>query len=324
MFKKNPLQFKIIIAFASIYLIWGSTYLAIKFAIETLPPFFMAGTRFFIAGVILYIISTLRGSAKPTFSNWISATIIGGLLLFFGNGGVVWAEQYVPSGLTALLIATVPLWMVSLNWLRSGNKPTNAIILGLMLGLAGITILIGPEKLGTETNINITGAIVLILAALAWAGGSLYSRHANLPPSPLLSTAMEMLAGGVLLFILGFATGEWPKLQIQNVSLLSFLSLGYLAIFGSLIGFTAYIWLLGKVSPAKVSTYAYVNPVVAVFLGWALANEPLNFRTVVATGVIVTAVVLITSYRSQAETQEEKKSNVVEKNSTPIKMVSVK
>lgn len=299
---------RLIIAFAAVYLIWGSTYLAIRFAIETLPPLLMAGIRFMIAGAILYSWTRRSEASRPAPHHWRHATVIGGLLLLGGNGGVVWAEQRVPSGLTALLIATVPFWMVLLDWVRrDGVRPTGRVVLGLFLGFAGAGLLVGPGEFAGGGRVDLVGAGVLMLASLSWATGSLYSRRARLPESPLLTTAMEMLAGGVLLMVLGLLTGEGARLNLEGLSLRSLLSLSYLIVFGSLVGFTAYIWLLRHTTPTRASTYAYVNPVVAVILGWAVANEPLTARTLVAAAVIIPAVALIISQRvppaSKAEQQ---------------------
>ncbi|NUM80115.1 EamA family transporter [bacterium] len=288
-------SFKIVLAFAAIYLIWGSTYLAIKFAIATIPPFLMAGARFLVAGAIMYVFARLRNSERPTPLHWRSATIIGGLLLMGGNGGVTWAEQYVPSGLTALLIATVPLWITVLNWLHHDRiRPGVREIGSVLLGLIGLAILVGPEELIGKGRIDLIGAGVLITASLLWSFGSLYSRHAPLPSNPLLSIGMEMLAGGAILAVVGLASGETARIDLSAVSAQSIWSILYLILVGALIGFTAYVWLLKQTSPNLVATYAYVNPVVAVFLGWLLAGEELTFRTMLAATVIVAAVVIVT------------------------------
>lgn len=285
---------RVIAAFAAVYIIWGSTYLAIRFAIETLPPFLMAGTRFLISGTLLYVIARARGAERPDRRNWIATAVIGALLLLGGNGGVVWAEQRVPSGLAALLVATVPVWMVTLEWLRGGTRPTRGVVAGLLLGMAGLAMLIGPGEFAGGRGADTLGAIVLVGASLSWAIGSIYSRGAPLPKSPLLTTGMEMLAGGVLLALLGLATGELGRLDVGAATAKSWLSLLYLILFGSLVGFTAYIWLLKVSTPAKVSTYAYVNPVVAVLLGWLFASEPLSLRMLLAAAVIIAGVALIT------------------------------
>ncbi len=300
----SPPRWRIATAFAAIYLIWGSTYLGIRIAIETFPPFLMAGIRFSVAGIILYVWSRWRGAPLPSRSHWFAATVVGGLLLLGGNGGVVWAEQHVPSGLTALLIGTVPLWMALLDWLRPGGaKPPKGVIVGLTLGFLGMAILVGPVELAGGDHVDLVGAAVLIFASLSWATGSLYSRRAQLPASPLLATGMEMLAGGALLLIASLLAGEWTRLVPSALSLRSWLALGYLIAFGALIGFTAYIWLLRVTTPAHASTYAYVNPVVAIFLGWAFAGEPLTARTLLAAAVIVAAVVIITTYRARGVTE---------------------
>jgi drug/metabolite transporter (DMT)-like permease len=291
---------KIFSAFAAVYLIWGSTYLAIRFAIETIPPFLMAGFRFAVAGAVLYIGARLAGAKKPSRIHWGTTTVIGGLLISIGNGALVWAEQRVPSGLASLLVATVPIWMVLLDWAwRDGRRPSSWVMTGLGLGFAGLALLLGPERLQGIGRIDPVGGTVLILGSIAWAVGSLYSLRAALPDSRLLATAMEMLMGGALLLAAGLMTGEATRLQLGEVSLRSAVSLVYLILFGSLVGFTAYIWLLNATTPARASTYAYVNPVVAVFLGWLLAGEPLSMRTILAAAVIVSAVAVITTDRAR-------------------------
>lgn len=297
----RPSRAMIVAAFAAVYVIWGSTYLAIRFAIETLPPLLMAGIRFVIAGAMLYAWMRVRGARRPTRSEWLGATVVGALLLLGGNGLVVWSEQRVPSGMTALLVATVPLWMVLMTWLRpNGTRPTAMVATGVALGLAGLAILVQPSTIMGGGAIDPLGALVLLIASLSWAAGSLYSRQATMPPSPLLATAMEMLAGGALLILAGALTGEWSQLSLGAVSTRSVVALTYLVLFGSLVGFTAYVWLLRVANPTHVSTYAYVNPVIAVFLGWALADEPITPRTLVAAAIIVAAVVLITAGQTSA------------------------
>lgn len=285
-------------ALGAVYLIWGSTYLAIKFAIETLPPLSMAGARFVTAGVLLYLWMRLRGESRPTLLHWMNATVVGGCLLLGGNGGVVWAQQYVPSGITALIVATVPLWMVSLEWFR-GVRPNGGVIAGLLLGLLGIVLLIGPGELQTHREVHLGGALVLLFAAFSWAVGSIYARRASLPSSALLATGMEMIMGGALQLLVGSLMGEWGRLELDSVSWRSALSFIYLIIFGSWVGFSAYIWLLRVTTAAIASTYAYVNPVVAVFLGWALAGEIFSERMLLAAGIIVVAVALITFYSTR-------------------------
>ena len=291
---------RLLVAFAAVYIIWGSTYLAIRWSIETMPGFLMAAVRFLVAGAVLYLWGRWRGAPKPTLANWRDATIIGGLLLLGGNGGVVWAEQYVASGLAALLVATEPLWVVLLDWARpGGTRPTGGEIAGLVLGFLGVVLLIGPTNVG-GAQVHPMGALVLIGATLSWAVGSLYSRGASLPRAPLLTTGMNMLAGGALLLVVATVAGQWSAVDVAAISLKSWLSLLYLIVFGAIVGFTAYLWILKQATLATASTYAYVNPVVAVFLGWALAGEPVTPRIVAAAAVIVGSVVIITLARTAA------------------------
>jgi drug/metabolite transporter (DMT)-like permease len=297
--RRPPAALQVALALGCVYLIWGSTYLAIRIAIETLPPLLMVGVRYVLAGGLLYGWARLRGAARPPAIQWRSAAVIGGLMLLVGNGGVAWAEQRVSSGVAALLASTVPLWMMLFERLRRGGaRPGPRVVAGLALGFAGIVLLVRP---GAHFAVAPAGAAVLLVGSLCWSFGSLYSRHAPLPASPLLATGMQMLAGGVLMIFAGVALGEPARLALAAVSLRSFLAFAYLVVFGALIGFTAYIWLLRVAPPALVSTYAYVNPVVAVFLGWALGGEPLTARTLAAAAVILTGVALITSARAGAD-----------------------
>jgi drug/metabolite transporter (DMT)-like permease len=284
---------QILIAFAAVYIIWGSTYLAIRFAIETLPPFLMVGSRFFVAGMAMYVWLRARGAEKPKAIHWRSAIILGTLMPVLGTGVVVWAEERVPSGIAALLVAIVPLWMVLLQWWRPGGvRPNVWVIAGVVLGLAGLFLLVNPGGDSQEGNLAVEG--LLLLAALSWAVGSLYSRRAPQPEAQFIGTGMEMIAAGVILIAAGLVTGEASHLALAATSVKSWLSLLYLITFGSIIAYTAYVWLLSTVSATLVSTYAFVNPVVAVFLGWAFASEPLNARMIVAAAIIVGAVALIT------------------------------
>lgn len=295
---------QIIAAFASIYLIWGSTYLAISYAVETIPPFIMGGIRFVVSGAMLYLWARYRGAPRPTRLHWRNAIIAGGFLLLGGNGAVVWAEQFVPSGLTALLVSILPFWLVIIEWVRPPRKrPSGAVLVGLVLGFIGIVVLVGPSDVGGHGDVRPVGALVLILGSLSWAIGSFWSRDAQLPESGLLTTGMEMLGGGVLLLMVGAVTGELAHTDIHRISNASAVGLLYLITFGSLLGFTSYIWLLDKVSPARLGTYAYVNPIVAVLLGWAIAGERLSIRTGVAAAIVICAVALITTARSTATVQ---------------------
>jgi drug/metabolite transporter (DMT)-like permease len=289
-----PSPFRIALAFLAIYVIWGSTYLAIRFAIETIPPFLMAGTRFIVPGGLLFAWLRFRGTPSPSPIQWRSAAVIGTLLLVAGNGGVTWAEQLVPSGVTALLISTVPLWIALQDWLWHGAKrPGAAIITGIAIGFVGVLLLIGPAELLGGHSLSPIGVVVLTIATISWSGGSLYSRTAPLPASPLMAVAMEMLCGGVLLFLLGSISGEFSRVHLDLLSFRSLTALLYLMTFGSLIGFSAYIWLLRVVPASRVATYAFVNPVIAVILGWALAGEELTARMLIAAAIIISGVVVI-------------------------------
>ncbi|HJP85373.1 MAG TPA: EamA family transporter [Gemmatimonadaceae bacterium] len=295
---------QILAAFASIYLIWGSTYLAIRYAVQTIPPFIMGGVRFVVSGILLYAWARSRGAPRPTQLHWRNAVIAGGLLLLGGNGAVVWAEQFVPSGLTALLVSILPFWLVIIEWVRPPRRrPHGAVLVGLIIGFIGIVVLVGPGNLGGHGDVRPIGAVVLILGSLSWAIGSFFSRDADLPESGLLTTGMEMLGGGALMLIAGTLSGELKQFDIRHVSAPSAIGLAYLITFGSLLGFTSYIWLLDKVSPARLGTYAYVNPVVAVVLGWAIASERLSLRTAVAAAIVICAVALITTARSSRTAQ---------------------
>lgn len=300
-----------IAAFAAVYIIWGSTYLAIRFAVETIPPFMMAGMRFLISGAILYAWARTHGVGKSSRLEWRNTAIVGALLLLGGNGGVVWAERFVPSGLTALLVAILPFWMVLLDWARPhGKKPSVGVGIGLFVGLIGLVVLIGPAALhpGTPTpsgdDVKLIGAVVLILASLSWAIGSIFSQNSKMPKSAIVATGMEMIAGGIMLLIASLIFREPMHFDLASVSARSIAGFVYLTTIGSLVGFTAFIWLLSHQSPARVSTYAYVNPVVAVFLGWAFAGETLSLRSAIAAAIIIAAVVIITTARSSSPPQE--------------------
>lgn len=288
-------RWRMLAAFASVYVLWGSTYVAIRFAIESLPPLGMAGVRFLVAGGILYTLARVRGAPRPSWPEVRAAGIVGVLLLGLGNGGVVLAERSVPSGLVALLIAGTPLWMTILDMFGAGGtRPTRPVIVGLVAGLAGVAVLIGPPDLSGGTGVDPLGAALVLGASLSWSGGSLYSRRTRLPESPLVATGVEMLVGGAFLVIAGLLRGELTTFSYALVTPRAVLAWAYLVVAGSLFGFTAYIYLLRHTTPARAASYAYVNPVIAVFLGWALASEPIGTRTFIAAPIIIGALVLIT------------------------------
>jgi drug/metabolite transporter (DMT)-like permease len=286
---------KIWLALVALYIIWGSTYLAIRFAVETIPPFLMAGARFLISGMILYGWRTAVHDPKPTRSQWRSAILVGLFLLIGGNGLVSWAEQHVASGIAALVIASIPLWMVLLDTLRGkGTRPDWTIMLGLLIGFGGIAILVSSSSsLSSKSGLDFAGLAALLLAALLWSYGSLYARDADMPQSSLLGTGIEMLGGAAGLFVVGTLAGEWPQVHLRSISLGSLLGLVYLIVFGSLVGFVSYSWLLRHAPISLVSTYAYVNPVVAIFLGVWLGSELITPRIIASALIIIGSVVII-------------------------------
>lgn len=300
----------LIAAFAAVYIFWGSTYLAIKYTLETLPPFLMAGTRFAFAGGVLFLIGRLsRDYETPTLKHWKTAFIVGTFLLLGGNGGVVLAQQYISSSLAALLVATEPLWIVLLSWLwlRTG-RPNWKVVAGLAVGFAGIWLLVSGQSSaeGAAGGYGqLIGTIAVIGGALSWGIGSIYGLKATTPRSSLLTAGMQMLAGSLSLLLVGIIRGEYSTFDPAAVSANSMFALGYLVIFGSLIGYTAYSWLLKNAQPAMVATYAYVNPVVAVILGWLIAGESMTAQMLIAAGIILMSVVLITSTKSGTKEEEE-------------------
>lgn len=292
----EPALAAIVTAFAAIYLVWGSTYLAIRWAIETMPPFVMASARFLVAGGLLYGWARALGADRPTPRQWRDGAISGTLLLAGGNGAVVFAEQWVPSGLVALLVGSVPLWLVVLDSaFGSRTRPTVRTTVALVTGFGGLALLTGSPGAGAGGAEELFGALLVLVGSVSWASGSLYSRYAASSMRPRMLVATQMLSGGVVLAVMALALGEAEGFSVAQVSMRSWLSLAYLIVFGALIGYGAYIWLLTVVTPARVGTYAYVNPVVAMLLGWALADEPLTLRALMAAAVTLGSVVLITT-----------------------------
>ncbi len=283
-------------AFAAIYLIWGSTFLAIRVALESFPPFLMAGIRFTIAGGVLVLWARARGAAAPRPAEWAAAGAAGALLFLASHGALSWAEQTVPSSIAALLTATVPLWMVLFPALApGGTRPGPGLAAGLLLGFAGVGLLVLPG--GSGIDVDPLAALVLTGSSMAWVAGSLYARRAPQPESTGLAAGMPMLAGGAMLLAAGGVAGEAAGFDPRAVTLHSAGALVYLITGGSLVAFTAYVWLLGTKPPALVASHAYVNPVVAVGIGWALAGEPLSARVLAAAAVIVAGVALVVTAR---------------------------
>ena len=291
------MKYRTWVALITIYLIWGSTYLAIRFAVESIPPFLMAATRFIVPGILLYAWRRFSGDKVPTLQEWKSTSIIGLLLLLGGNGAVTWAEQHVPSGIAAMVIGSVPLWIIILNFFTNeGRNQNKKTILFAIFGFIGLILLIGPTQFaGASERIQPIGIVAILFAAIFWSAGSLYSRNATMPDSPLLSTGMEFLTGGVGLLILGTISGEFSQLNINLITTRSYFSLVYLIIFGSLIGFTTYTWLLRNAPISLVSTYAYINPIIAILLGNLFADEVLNSRIIFAGIIIIVSVIMINS-----------------------------
>jgi drug/metabolite transporter (DMT)-like permease len=282
-----------------VYFLWGGTYLGIRLAVQTIPPFLMAGTRFLFAGTAVYLYARLTGAGKPALEHWLDAGIVGALLLLGGNGLICWAEQSIPSGIAALLAGTIPLWMALLGSLgKDRHLPGPMALASIFLGFGGVALLALPSG-GTSGRMSPMGLTAGAAGAFLWALGSMFSRRARVPASPLVSVGLQMIVGGALMMLASFPLGEWSRLDLSRVSLRSALGMGYLVLFGSIIAYSAYIWLLKNADPTWVSTYAFVNPVVAVFLGWLIADERLTSHALAATVVIVVAVGLLTLARAR-------------------------
>jgi drug/metabolite transporter (DMT)-like permease len=283
----------VIAAFAAVYIIWGSTYLGIRYAVESIPPFLMAGTRNLAAGLLLYAFACARGGTAPSRVEWRNAVITGGLLLTIGNGGVTWAEQVIPSSVTALVVALTPLWMALFDWLRpEGVRPRPFVIAGLAVGFLGVALLARGHGTCPGPAYGL-GIAALMAASISWAFGSIFNRQARKPAAPLLGVAMQMIAGGTLLLGLAAARGEAAQFSFDQVTLLSVGAWLYLTAMGSLVGYTCYVWLLHATTPARVATYAYVNPLIAVLLGCTIGHEAFSHELFVAGVLIIAAVVLI-------------------------------
>lgn len=305
----------LVAAFAAVYIFWGSTYLAIKYAIETLPPFLMAGVRFTVAGAILLVIARfMKDYETPTRSHWKTSFIVGTLLLLGGNGGVVFAEKYISSSLAALLVATEPFWIVLLSWLwLKKDRPNLKVVAGIGLGFLGVWLLIsGNAEMGSASgSMQFFAAIAIIAAAMSWAIGSIYGLRSPVPKSAILTAGMQMFAGGLVLLFVSLITGEMFSFNIAQVSTNSIYGLIYLIIFGSLIAYTAYSYLLKNAQPTMVATYAYVNPVIAVFLGWMIAGESFTMQMLAGAGIIIGSVALITSQKKQKGAAKLKKPEIM-------------
>jgi drug/metabolite transporter (DMT)-like permease len=302
---QHPPTGKLLLSFACVYLIWGSTYLAIRYAVETIPPFLMMAMRHLAAGSILYAWARLRGAPALSLRDWKVPAAIGAILFVGGHGSLAWAEQRVPSGIAALLVAVQPMFIVMLARASGAETKFSArSIAGLVLGFAGVAVLFGPDVLNHSGELNLAGAAAVLAGTFLWAVGTIWMRNAAMPASSMQSSAMQMLAGGASLAIVSGLTGEATHLHLAAVSARSWLALAYLCIFGSLVAFTAYTWLHTVEKPSRVSTYAYVNPIVAVLIGWALAGEPMTSFTIAALVIILAGVALVNTGTRQEHAGE--------------------
>lgn len=296
---ERPSTVRLLLAWAAVYLIWGSTYLGIRVAIASIPPFLMAGSRHLLAGLLLYLWSRVgRRMPRPSGRDWLRAGGLGVIMLVAANGATTWAEQLVPSGLTALIVCTSALWLVLLNWLwRGAARPGARTVTGLVAGFGGVALLVIPGKFGGADHVDPLGALVLTGAALSWSAGSIYALKLARPPFPTLFVSQQMIVAGLTLLALAWLSGEAGAFSWARLSPSSVVAYLYLAVFGSLISYSAYFWLLRHTTPDRLATISYVNPLVAVILGWALAGETLSLRTAAAAAVILLAVALITTTR---------------------------
>lgn len=294
---ERPRTLHLVLAWASVYLIWGSTYLGIRFAIESIPPFLMAGSRHLLAGLVLYAWSRLRqGASPPNARDWLRAAVLGVLMLVTANGATTWAEQLVPSGLTALIVCTSALWLVLLNWIWLGAaRPGARTVFGIAAGFGGVALLVVPVDFGGSSHVNPIGALVLTGAALSWSVGSIYAIKRPRPAQPTQFVGQQMIVAGIVLILAAALTGEIRSFSWEGLTVRSGAAYLYLALFGSLISYSAYFWLLRHTTPDRLATISYVNPLVAVMLGWALAGESLTLRTLLAAAIILLAVGLITT-----------------------------
>ncbi len=314
---KLDLNFKIILAFATIYFVWGTTYLAIRLAIETIPPFLMAGIRFSVAGLLLFSWCYFNTEKKPTMSDWGKASVPGILMFVGGNGSLTWSEQFIPSGLASLVIASVPVWLVILNWLFVDKKrPETFTIIGIILGLTGVAFLFGIDNTvlidvsNHEYSVK-AGLFILTFASISWAAGSLIARKAKTSVSLPFTISMQIISGGFVLILIGSISGEWTQLSVENISLLSVISMLYLIFFGALVAYSAYVWLLRESTPAKVGTYAFFNPLVAVLLGWLYLNETLTIETLLGAALILFSILLVN--RPKFKANEKINSKITQK-----------
>jgi drug/metabolite transporter (DMT)-like permease len=289
MTEPRPSRFRLLAAFGALYVLWGSNFLAIRYAAEAMPPFLMMAVRCLVAGAVLFAWARLRGAGRPPAGQWRSAAAVGTLLFLGCHGLLAWAEQTIPSGVAAIVMATTPVWLTLLDWGMGGGRPTARATFGLALGFAGLVFLVGPSTGGA----TLFALLVLVASAFAWAAGSILSRRVTLPASLVLSSGMQLLAGGVALSVVGLALGEAARVDRGILTPRALGGFAYMVLVSSLVGFTAYTWLLRVAPPAQVGTYAFVNPVVALLVGWAVGGEAVSAATLAASAVIVAGVALI-------------------------------
>jgi drug/metabolite transporter (DMT)-like permease len=304
---KKPSTGAFVLAFTAIYLVWGSTYLGIRITMETMPPFAMAGTRFLIAGALLFGFLRWRGRPNPTLRQWRDNFVVGTALLVGGNGLLVWGEQYVTSGTAALLVGILPVFMVLTEWAwPGGQRPNFAVFVGMALGAAGVAWLTAPWSSGLKQSIDPKVVALILVGSACWAVGSIYSRHARPSAPPFMGSALQMICGGSAALLTAVLRGEFRGLDVSVFSRQSWIAFVYLVLVGSLIGFSTFVWLMKHSTPARVSTYAYVNPVVAVFLGWLFLGEPVTTRTVYGALLIIAAVVIVTTQKNRKSVERPK------------------
>jgi drug/metabolite transporter (DMT)-like permease len=310
----GPRRWKTLLAFAIIYLVWGSTFLAIRIGVREVPPFLLAGMRFFAAGIFLYAWGALARIALPTRRQWASAILLALLIFVLDYGLLFWAEQRVPSGIAAIMMATIPAFTALAEILILGTqKLTVRLVLALLVGLAGVAVLVSRSATFTDAPIATSGAIALVIAAIGWSIAASLTRILPLPESKVMSSASQMLAGGILLVITSAILGEFRGFHFQAISLEAWLALAYLVVAGSIVAFTAYLWLLHRESPTRVGTYAYVNPVVAVLLGYFFGGEALGLRTVIGSVLVLVSVVVITTTPKSAKVAVRTQENQLAK-----------
>ncbi len=316
-------RWKTLAAFAVIYLVWGSTFLAIRIGVREIPPFVMAGMRFVAAGLLLYVWMRLNGTPSPTRREWTAAALLAVPVFVLDYGLVFWAESRVPSGVTAVMMATIPVFMtLSEIVFMKTQSLTVRLGLALVLGMVGVGVLVSHSAGFGDAPIDPWGAFALIIASMSWSIGSAVTRKLPLPESKAMSSGAQMLAGGVLLTIVGLVLGEFRGFQVGAVSTVAWISLVYLVFAGSILAFTAYVWLIHHESPTKVGTYAYVNPVVAVVLGYFFAGEAVGLRTICGTGLVLVSVVVITTAKGKLSNQGAKGAGEIERMRDPMPVES--